>query len=179
MFHHLIASFCSIMSLTDPPELAHLPGDQALSVKSFIALLQSKIVPLKWILISETVQRGTRSKVIHLFLHDWYNWRGICENIRQIQILVFNNSSQRMDRHGTQQQLSVLVHNQWSQFTSLPTTYSLVFIWLLIVIYHLGIELQTFIQQSFWYLDSQWGTIPLMPCLPYINGLPRMSRIQN
>jgi hypothetical protein len=73
-FHHHDVSFCSNMSLTDSPELTHLPEDQAPSAESLSAPSQSKMVCLKWIPISETVQRGTGSKVIHLFLHDRNNW---------------------------------------------------------------------------------------------------------
>ena len=58
------------MSLTDSPELAHLPEDQASSAESFSAPTQSKMVCLKWIPISETIHRGTESRDIHLFLHD-------------------------------------------------------------------------------------------------------------
>ena len=65
------------MSLSDSPELTHLPEDQAPSAESLSALSQSKMVRLKWIPISETVQRGTGSKVIHLFLHGCDNWMDI------------------------------------------------------------------------------------------------------
>jgi hypothetical protein len=76
-FHHLDASFCSNMSLSDSPELTHLPEDQAPSAESLSAPSQSKMICLKWIPISETVQMGTVSKVIHLFLHDQNNWMDI------------------------------------------------------------------------------------------------------
>ena len=65
------------MLITDSPELTHLPEDQAPSAESLSAPSQSKMVHLKWIPISETVQRGTGSKVIHLFLHDRDNWMDI------------------------------------------------------------------------------------------------------
>jgi hypothetical protein len=73
-FHHHDASFCSNMLLTDSPEFTHLLEDQAPSVESLSAPSQSKMVCLKWIPISETVQIGTGSKVIHLFLHSHDNW---------------------------------------------------------------------------------------------------------
>jgi hypothetical protein len=65
------------MLLTDSPECTHLPEDQALSAESLCAPSQSKMVCLKWIPISETVQRGTGSGVIHLFLHNQNNWMDI------------------------------------------------------------------------------------------------------
>ena len=65
------------MLLTDSPELAHLPEDQASSAGSLSAPSQSKMVCLKWIPISETVQMGATSMVIHLFLHDPNNWMDI------------------------------------------------------------------------------------------------------
>ena len=65
------------MSLSDSPELTHLPEDQAPSAESLSAPSQSKMVCLKWIPISETVQRGTGSKVIHLFLHGCDIWMDI------------------------------------------------------------------------------------------------------
>ena len=65
------------MLLSDSPELTHLPEDQAPSAESLSAPSQSKMVCLKWIPISETVQRGTGSKVIHLFLHNHNNWMDI------------------------------------------------------------------------------------------------------
>jgi hypothetical protein len=65
------------MSLTDSPELTHLQEDQAPPVESLSAKSQSKMVHLKWIPISETVQKGTGSKVIHLFLHNHNNWMDI------------------------------------------------------------------------------------------------------
>jgi hypothetical protein len=65
------------MLLTDSPELTHLPEDQAPSAESLSAPSQSKMVCLKWIPFSETVQSGTGSKVIHLFLHDRDNWMDI------------------------------------------------------------------------------------------------------
>ena len=67
------------MSLTDSPELTHLPEDQAPSAESLSAPSQSKMVCLKWIPISETVQRGAGSKVIHLFLQDCDNWMDIMD----------------------------------------------------------------------------------------------------
>jgi hypothetical protein len=76
-FHHLDASFCSNMLLSDSPELTHLPEDQAPSAESLSAPSQSKMVHLKWIPISETLQRGTGSKVIHLFLHNCNKWMDI------------------------------------------------------------------------------------------------------
>ena len=66
----------------------------------------------------------------------------------------FSNSSQTMDRHQMQEWFSVLIHIQWfnstlfrdlSWFISSLVTYSLIFIWSLLVIYHLDIELWTFI----------------------------------
>ena len=65
------------MLLTDSPELAHLPEDQASSAESLSAPSQSKMVCLKWIPISEPVQMGPSSRVIHLFLHDPNNWMDI------------------------------------------------------------------------------------------------------
>ena len=65
------------MSLAASPELAPLPEDQASSAESLSAPSQSKMVHLKWIPISETVQKGTGSKVIHLFLHNNNNWMDI------------------------------------------------------------------------------------------------------
>ena len=65
------------MSITDSPELTHLPEDQAPSAESLSAPSQSKMVCLKWIPISETVLRGTGSRVIHLFLHDKKNWMDV------------------------------------------------------------------------------------------------------
>ena len=76
-FHHFVASFFSNMLLTDSPELAHLPEDQASSAESLSAPSQSKMVCLKWIPISETVQMNASSRVIHLFLHDPNNWMDI------------------------------------------------------------------------------------------------------
>ena len=76
-FHHLDASFSSNMLLTDSTELTHLPEDQAPPAESLSAPSQSKMVHLKWIPISETVQKGTGSKVVHLFLHDGDNWMDI------------------------------------------------------------------------------------------------------
>jgi hypothetical protein len=73
-FHHHDVSFCSNMLLTHSTELTHLPEDQAPLAESFSAPSQSKMVHLKWIPISETVQRGTGSKIIHLFLHNCNNW---------------------------------------------------------------------------------------------------------
>ena len=73
-FHHLFAPLCLIMLLIDPPELAHLPEDQAHLLESFIAPSQSKILCLKWISTSETVHRSTGLKLIHLFLRDCINW---------------------------------------------------------------------------------------------------------
>ena len=66
-FHHHVASFFSNMSLTDSPELAHLPEDQASSAESLSAPSQSKMVCLKWIPISENVQMGAFNKG-HSFL---------------------------------------------------------------------------------------------------------------
>ena len=65
------------MMLTDSPELTHLPEDKAPSAESLSAPSQSKMICLKWILISETVQRGTGSRVINLFLYDCSNWMDI------------------------------------------------------------------------------------------------------
>ena len=65
------------MYLTDFPELANLPGDQASSVEFISAPTQSKMVCLKWIPISETIQRVTESRDIHLYLHDPNNWMDI------------------------------------------------------------------------------------------------------
>ena len=65
------------MLLTDSPELTHLPEDQDPPAESLSAPSQSKMVSLKWIPISETVQKGTGSKVIHLFLYDQNNWMDI------------------------------------------------------------------------------------------------------
>jgi hypothetical protein len=76
-FQYLDASFYSNMWLTDSPELTHLPENQTPSAESLSALLQSKTVHHKWIPISETVQKGPGSKVIHLFLHDCDNWMDI------------------------------------------------------------------------------------------------------
>ena len=76
-FHHHDASFCSNILLTESPELTHLPEDQAPSAEFLSAPSQSKMVCLKWIPISETVLRGTGSRVIHLFLHDKKNWMDV------------------------------------------------------------------------------------------------------
>ena len=65
------------MWVTDSPELIHLPEDQAPSAEPLSAPSQSKMVCLKWIPISETVQKGTGSKVIHLFLCNCNNWMNI------------------------------------------------------------------------------------------------------
>ena len=65
------------MMLTDSPELAHLPENQASSAESLSAPSQSKMVRLKWIPISETVQMGASSRVVHLFLHGPNNWMNI------------------------------------------------------------------------------------------------------
>ena len=65
------------MSLTDSPELAHLPEDLPSSTESFSAPTQSKMVCLKWIPISETIHRGDGSRDIHPFLHDPINWMDI------------------------------------------------------------------------------------------------------
>ena len=77
VFHHHDVSFCSNILLSDSPELTHLPEDQAPSAESLSAPSQSKMVCLKWIPISETVLRGTGSRVIHLFLHDKKNWMDV------------------------------------------------------------------------------------------------------
>lgn len=68
LFNHLVASFCSIMLLTAPPELVPLPDNQALPAESLIEPSQSKRVCLKWITISETVQRGHWVNVDSFFL---------------------------------------------------------------------------------------------------------------
>ena len=65
------------MLLTRSPELTHILEDQAPSAESLSATSQSNIVCLKWISISETVQRGIGSKIIHLFLHNQNNWMDI------------------------------------------------------------------------------------------------------
>ena len=65
------------MLLTDSPELAHLPEDQASSAEPLSAPSQSKMACLKWIPISETMHRGTGSRDIHLFLHDPDSWMDI------------------------------------------------------------------------------------------------------
>ena len=65
------------MMLTDSPELSHLPENQASSAESLSAPSQSKMIFLKWIPISETVQMGSLSRVIHLFLHDPNTWMDI------------------------------------------------------------------------------------------------------
>ena len=65
------------MSLTDSPELTHLPEDQGSLAESLSAPSQSKMVCLKWIPISENVQMGSLSRVIHVFLHDPNNWMDI------------------------------------------------------------------------------------------------------
>ena len=62
------------MLLTDSPELAHLPEDQAYSAESSIAPILSKIVCLKQIPITETIRRGTGSRNIHIFLHNLDSW---------------------------------------------------------------------------------------------------------
>ena len=83
-FHHHVASFFSNRLLTDSPELAHLPEDQVSSAESLSAPSQPKTVCLKWIPISETVQMGSLSRVIHLFLHDPNN----CMDIMLVQQLL-------------------------------------------------------------------------------------------
>ena len=65
------------MSLTHSPVLTHIPENQAPSAESLSATSQSNMVCLKWIPISETVQRGIVSKVIHLLLHNQNNWMDI------------------------------------------------------------------------------------------------------
>ena len=55
----------------------YLLEDQAPSAESLAAPSHSKMICLKWIPISETVKKGTESKVIHLFLHGCNNWMDI------------------------------------------------------------------------------------------------------
>ena len=65
------------MMLTDSPELAHLPEDQATSAESFSAPTQSKMDYLKLIPISETFHRGTGLMDIYLLPHNPDNWMDI------------------------------------------------------------------------------------------------------
>ena len=77
LFHQTVASFCSILLFTDPPEFVHLFEDQSPSAEAFIAPSQSKMVHLKGITIFGTAQRGDGSKLTHLLLQHWYNWMDI------------------------------------------------------------------------------------------------------